>query len=398
MDNNIYNELSKIVKSNKSKPSCPYAYICGGCDLQELSYGDQLRYKQVKTELLLGQYGEVKPIIRMDNPNNYRNKVHATFSVANKRVISGLYQRSSHKVVNINNCMIQNEKANEIINTITKMLNKSRIEIFDEDKGTGLFRHVLIRTGYKTGEILVVFVVASDFFPSRNKFTKSLMKKHPEITTIVQNINDRDTSIVLGYDERTLRGKGYIEDELCGLTFRISPQSFYQVNPVQAEKLYEKAIEIADIKPDDIIFDAYSGIGTIGLIASKYAKEVIGVELNGQAVYDSIKNAQKNRINNVKFFKDDAGDFMLKAAENGETFDIVFLDPPREGSDEKFLSSLIKTKPKKIVYVSCNPETQSRDINYLNKRGYQVKIIQPVDMFPYTTHVETVALLSKIEK
>jgi 23S rRNA (uracil1939-C5)-methyltransferase len=387
------NKLNKFFNERKAKPECPYTYVCGGCDLQELSYKDQLEYKQIKTEQFLSKFGKVKPIIGMDNPIYYRNKVHATFSYDRGKVISGLYEKNSHNVININICMIQNDKANEIINTITDMVNKSRIEIFDEDKGTGLLRHVLIRTAHKTGEILVVLVVASDYFPSRNNFAKALMRKHPKITTIVQNINNRKTSMILGYDERVIKGKGFIIDELCGLTFRISPQSFYQVNSLQAEKLYNNAMEFAKLTGEEVVLDAYSGIGTIGLIASRNSKKVVGVESNSQAIYDSIKNSKANKIINAKFYKDDASEFLLKAASHGEKFDVVFLDPPREGSDQSFLSSLIKTNPKRVVYISCNPETQARDLEYLTSFNYKVEKIQPVDMFPYTSHVETVCLL-----
>jgi len=331
----------------------------------------------------------------MENPKHYRNKVHATFAYERGKIISGLYEKNTHNVININTCMIQDDRANRIIATLTDMVNKSRIKAFDEDQGTGLLRHVLIRTAHKTGEILVVLVVASDYFPSRNNFAKELMRKHPEITTIVQNINDRKTSMILGYDERVLKGKGYIIDELCGLTFRISPQSFYQVNSIQAEKIYEIALNFAELTGEELVLDAYSGIGTIGLIASKSARKVIGVESNTQAVYDSIKNAKANDIKNVKFYKDDASEFLLKAANHGENFDVVFLDPPREGSEESFLSSLVKTNPRRVVYISCNSETQARDLKYLTRFNYEVKLIQPVDMFPFTTHTETVVLLKR---
>src|SRR6056297_435106 len=388
-------ELKKFFNERKTKPKCPYTYVCGGCDLQELSYKDQLEYKQIKTEQILGKFGQVSNIIGMENPKHYRNKVHATFSYERGKIISGLYEKNTHNVININTCMIQDDRANRIIATLTDMVNKSRIKAFDEDQGTCLLRHVFIRTAHKTGEILVVLVVASDYFPSRNNFAKELMRKHPEITTIVQNINDRKTSMILGYDERVLKGKGYIIDELCGLTFRISPQSFYQVNSIQAEKIYEIALNFAELTGEELVLDAYSGIGTIGLIASKSARKVIGVESNTQAVYDSIKNAKANDIKNVKFYKDDASEFLLKAANHGENFDVVFLDPPREGSEESFLSSLVKTNPKRIVYISCNPETQARDLKYLTSFNYDVKLTQPVDMFPFTTHTETVVLLKR---
>jgi len=237
-------------------------------------------------------------------------------------------------------------------------------------------------------------VTAGPIFPAKNNFVKALRKEHPDITTIVHNINPYQTSLVLGERENVLYGMGKIEDELCGLTFRISPRSFYQINPVQTEVLYNTAMEYADMSGREKVIDAYCGIGTIGLVASKRAGEVIGVELNRDAVHDAISNAKRNGIKNVRFFCDDAGEFMLGMAQDGERADIVFMDPPRAGSDECFLSSLVTLAPKKIVYISCNPETQQRDLRFLTKRGYKVEKIQPVDMFPHTNHVETVVLLS----
>lgn len=240
---------------------------------------------------------------------------------------------------------------------------------------------------------MVVLVTSGPIFPAKNNFVKALRKEHPDITTIVHNINPYQTSLVLGERENVLYGTGKIEDELCGLTFRISPRSFYQINPVQTEVLYNTAMEYAGMTGSEKVIDAYCGTGTIGLVASKRAGEVIGVELNRDAVHDAIANAKRNGIKNVRFFCDDAGEFMLGMAQDGEKADIVFMDPPRAGSDECFLSSLVTLAPKKIVYISCNPETQQRDLRFLTKRGYKVEKIQPVDMFPHTNHVETVCLL-----
>ena len=242
---------------------------------------------------------------------------------------------------------------------------------------------------------MVVLVAASPVFPSKNNFVKALRKEHPRITTVVLNVNDRATSMVLGDRNIVLYGKGYIEDELCGCRFRISPNSFYQVNPVQTEVLYKKAISLAGLKGKEKVIDAYCGIGTIGLITASHCGEVIGIELNREAVKDAVGNAKRNGIKNARFYQGDAGEFLLNMAQNGERADVVFMDPPRAGSDEKFMASAVKMGPEKIVYISCNPETLKRDLQYLTGKGYRVKKICPVDMFPFTNHVEVICLLEK---
>ena len=339
---------------------------------------------------LLSKYGKVEPIIGMENPYYYRNKVHAVFDRDRKgNIVSGTYEAKTHRVVPVENCLIEDKKSQEIIRTIRGLLKSFKIKTYDEDTGYGLFRHVLIRRGFKSGEIMVVLVLGSPILPSSNNFVKALRKEHPEITTVVLNINDRKTSMILGEREKVLYGKGFIRDELCGCTFRISPKSFYQVNPVQTEILYQKAIEFAHLTGKESVIDAYCGIGTIGLIASGHAKEVVGVELNKDAVKDAILNAKENQIRNVRFFQGDAGEFMEAMAAEGNSMDVLFMDPPRAGSDEKFMASAVKMGPEKIVYISCNPETLARDLKYL------VKKIQPVEMFAFTEHVETVVLLSR---
>ena len=269
--------------------------------------------------------------------------------------------------------------------------------IYNEDSGYGLLRHVMVRTGFASGEIMVVLVCVSPVFPSKNNFVKALRKLHPEITTIVLNVNDRTDSMVLGKRDIVLFGRGYIEDELCGCTFRISPQSFYQVNPVQTKNLYEKAISLAGLTGNERVLDAYCGIGTIGLIASRDAREVISVELNPDAVRDAVTNAKRNQIKNVSFYQNDAGAFMVFMAEKGEKADVVFMDPPRAGSDEAFLSSVVTLSPKKVVYVSCNPETLARDLRYLTKHGYKAEEAWGYDMFAWSEHVESIVLLSKLK-
>ena len=373
---------------------CSVAKKCGGCRYQGVSYEEQLRKKQRYTEGLLKKFGKVEPIIGMEDPYYYRNKVHAAFGRDRKgNIISGIYEEKSHRIVSVDDCMIEDKKSQEIIRTIRGMLKSFKIKIYDEDTGYGLLRHVLVRRGFSTGEIMVVLVTVSPIFPSKNNFVKALRKEHPEITTVVLNVNDRQTSMVLGERNIVLYGPGFIKDRLMGLTFRISPSSFYQVNPVQTEVLYGKAMEFAGMTGKERVVDAYCGTGTIGIIASRNARDVIGVELNRDAIRDARMNARENKIRNVRFVPGDAGWFMEGMAAEGEKVDVVLMDPPRAGSDRKFLHSLLTLSPDKIVYVSCNPETLARDLAYLTKRDYQVKKIQPVDMFPVTDSIETVVLL-----
>lgn len=382
-------------KSSK-KRICAVSRKCGGCQLMNLTYPEQLKFKQAKVVKLLGGFHRVNAIIGMEHPFHYRNKVQAAFGrTRGGEIVSGVYQSSTHNIVKTDSCLIEDEKADEIIVTIRKMVKDFKLTVYDERKGYGFLRHVLVKRGFSTNEIMVVLVTGTTAFPSKNNFLKELLKKHPEITTIVQNINNKFTSMVLGEKETILYGNGYIEDVLCGLTFRISPKSFYQINPVQTEILYGKAIEFADLKGNERVIDAYCGIGTIGMVASKTAGEVIGCEVNPDAVRDAKINAKINGVENIKFVCADAGEFMLEMKEQGENCDVLFMDPPRAGSDKKFLSCAVALSPDKIVYISCNPETQQRDLYYLIKNGYKVNKIQPVDMFPFTSHIESVVLLKK---
>lgn len=375
---------------------CSVSKKCGSCQYQGVPYKEQLAAKQKRMKKLLGKFANVKPIIGMDDRFYYRNKVHAVFDRDKKgNIICGTYEAKTHKVVPIEECMIEDKISQEIIRTIRDMLKSFRIKTYDEDTGYGLLRHVLVRRGFSTDEIMVVLVIGSPIFPSKNNFVKALRKKYPQITTVVLNVNDKKTSMVLGERDIVIYGKGYIRDTLCGCTFRISPQSFYQVNPVQTEILYKTAIEYAGLGRKETVIDAYCGIGTIGLVAAKRAKNVIGVELNPDAVRDARINAKENKITNARFYQGDAGEFMENMAENGEHADVVFMDPPRTGSDKKFMSSVIKLNPSRIVYISCGPETLARDLEYLTKHGYDVRKIQPVDMFSFTDHCENICLLTK---
>ena len=381
----------------KTNPdACPLAKKCGGCQLQNMTYDRQLKWKQARCEILLKKFGKVSKIIGMENPYHYRNKVQAAFGrTKSGKIISGVYQSGSHRIVSVDTCMTEDEIADKIIVDIRNMIPKFKIWTYDEDKGTGFLRHVLVKRGFTSGEVMVVIVGASGYFPMKKKFTAALLEMHPEITTVVLNINPKDTNLVLGDKEEILYGNGYIEDTLCGCVFRISPKSFYQINPVQTEKLYNKAMEFAQLDAKTRVIDAYCGIGTIGLVAAKTAGEVIGVELNPDAVKDAISNCKRNGMKNAKFYCADAGEFMEALAAEGESADVVFMDPPRAGSSKKFIESLAKMAPKRVVYISCNPETLARDLQLLTKKGYTVKAIQPVDMFPHTNHIECVCSLER---
>lgn len=389
----------KRKKMPDSGKRCPVRKKCGGCSLLEMEYSEQLKRKEDFVRKTLK--GIVKPeaIIGMENPWHYRNKIHASF--ARKRdgsIVSGIYEEGTHRLVPVEDCLIQDERANRIVRDLCGLFESFKIKVYNEDTGYGLVRHVLIRTGHVSGEVMVVLVCVSPVFPSKRNFVNALRKLHPEVTTVVLNVNDRRTSMVLGKRDIVLYGKGYIEDQLCGCTFAVSPQSFYQVNPVQTEILYRKAIEFADLHGTEKVLDAYCGTGTIGLIAVEYAGEVTGVELNPEAVRNAVSNAKRNQRKNIRFVQGDAGEYMQKMAAQRETMDVVLMDPPRAGSDEAFLSSLVTLAPEKVVYISCNPVTLARDLKYLGKHGYRVNRAVPVDMFPWTAeeHVETVVLLSRI--
>ncbi len=378
---------------------CSVYKKCGGCQYQDISYKKQLEMKQEQVRKLLKPFCRVYPIVGMEDPYHYRNKVHAVFDRRpDGTIISGVYEEKTHRVVAVDDCLIEDEKADAIIRDIRGMLRSFKIKTYDEDTGYGLLRHVLVRCGFATGEIMVVLVLGSPILPSKNNFVKALRKLHPEITTIVINVNNKKTSMVLGEKETVIYGRGYIEDVLCGQTFRISPKSFYQVNPVQTEKLYAKAIELAELTGRERVIDAYCGIGTIGICAADRAREVIGVELNRDAVRDAVRNAKRNEKKSVSFYTADAGKIMLQMAEQGERADVVFMDPPRSGSDEIFMASVVRLRPKRIVYISCNPETQAGDLKYFTSNGYRAEGAYPFDCFPFTGHIETCVLLTKARR
>ena len=390
-----------ICKSNsRIQPKCGVCTACGGCQLQQLSYDAQLEYKTKKVKDAFRRQKikniEVLPCISAEKPYEYRNKIQVPIGRdPHGHIVSGFYRSGSHKIIPIDKCWIEDPRAGKIIFELKKLMKEFRYAPYDEDTRSGLVRHVLIRTSAHYGEVMVTLVTNKDEFKGKNNFVKEWIKRCPNIKSLIQNINTRDTNVILGEKERTLFGPPFIKDSILGVDFLISSKSFFQVNPEQVEKLYRKAIDFADLHQDENIFDAYCGIGTISLCASKYVKKVTGVEIVKEAIVDARKNAKLNDINNAEFLLGDAGEVLEKLVNEGEKYSTVFLDPPRKGLDQKFIDTLLRLNPRKVVYVSCDPETLARDIKLLSEK-YDIKVIQPVDMFPMTFHVETVvSLISK---
>ena len=382
-------------KTGARRAPCPNRKKCGGCQLTNMSYEEQLAFKQSRVQRLVGRFCPVRPIVGMDEPYCYRNKVQAAFGLdRGRRIVSGVYQSSTHRIVPVDDCQLEDDTADRIIVTIREMLPRYKLTAFDERTGRGFLRHVLVKRAFATGQVMVVLVSGTKIFPPQRAFTAELVRRYPEITTVIHNVNDKFTSLVLGKQEKVLYGKGYIEDVLCGCRFRISAHSFYQINPVQTEILYKTAVEYAGLTGTERVLDAYCGIGTIGMVASRAAGEVAGVELNRDAVRDAIANARLNGIRNCWFTCADAGEFMESLAAEGKKADVVFLDPPRAGSTERFIASLVKMAPRRAVYISCNPVTLARDLAWFRQYGYRAEIAQPVDMFPHTEHIETVVSLT----
>lgn len=389
-------DLGKKTETNY-KSRCAISNKCGGCRFIDMEYEKHLAKKQNHLQELLKPYGHVEKIIGMEHADHYRCKVNAAFQRRKDgSIVAGVYEGGTHNVLPSKDCLIENASAQKIIEDIGMMVRSFKIPIYDEDRRSGILRHVMVRVGLFSKQIMVVLVTAGPMFPSKNNFVKVLLSMHPEITTVVQNINERQTSMVLGNCNRVMYGKGYIEDVLCNKRFRISPTSFYQVNPAQTEILYQTAVSFAGLTGKECVIDVYCGTGTIGIVASNKAKEVVGVETNREATADAAINAKANGVKNIRFVNKDAGAFMIQMANNKQTCDVVFMDPPRSGSSPEFLKALSILKPKKIVYIACGQESLARDLKILTARGeYKVERMVGVDMFPWTEHVETVCLLSK---
>ena len=384
-------------QQSENKKTCAAVGKCGGCTYLHESYEKQLKVKEAYVRKCLTGLCEVRAIRGMEDPYHYRNKVHAVFARAGGKIVTGSYQEGTHRVVPVQDCLLEDVISQKIIRDVAALAQSFKLTVYFEDQRRGLLRHILVRRGFTSGQILVVLVTSGPVFPSRKNFTQALLKLHPEITSLVMNINDRDTSFIVGERNIPLFGKGYIEDELLGKRFRISPSSFYQVNPIQTEKLYRKAAELAACGKGETVIDAYCGIGTIGLCAGSAADRVIGVELNPNAAADARVNAKLNNAGNVRFVCADATEWMAQAAAAGESADVVFLDPPRSGSTPAFIKAVSLLKPGRIVYISCCPDTLARDLKLFRKAGYEGKEAWPFDMFPWTKaeHVETVIRLDR---
>lgn len=374
---------------------------CGGCPMLGLDYAEQLKQKEAAVRKLVGKYGPVAPIRGAENPCHYRNKVISTFAAGpGGKLVSGIYAAGTHKVLPVESCLLQDEVLDTVMQAVRAAASTCRYQPYNEDKGTGLLRHCLLRRGVVSGQVMVVVVTAQPVLPGAKNFVRALLveaeKRHVPVTTVVQNYNPRRTSVVLGEEEKVLYGKGFILDTLCGKTYALSPRSFYQINHDQTEVLYGLAVEAARLTGKEVVLDAYCGIGTIGLTASGRAKQVVGVELNRDAVRDAIGNARHNDVKNARFFAADATQWITEAAAAGQRADVIFMDPPREGSTPQFIESVARMAPKRVVYVSCNPETMARDLALLTAKGYRAEGFTPVDLFPQTAHCETVCLLSKL--
>jgi 23S rRNA (uracil1939-C5)-methyltransferase len=388
---------------------CPIDGQCGGCQLLIVPYAKQLRDKQLCMENLFADLIDetcvVRKIIGMADPTHYRNKVISPFvGVYDKRarrhrILCGMYARGTHRVIDSSECLIENRIAKRIILTVRDLMPRFGVTPYDEDADTGFLRHAQVRVGHATGEVMVTLVTRDEQFPASRAFVKALVKAHPCITTVVQNVNTRQTNVIMGDKERTLYGPGFILDELCGLKFRISSKSFYQVNVVQTEELYRRAVQMAALTGTETLMDAYCGTGTIGLVAARGvdgapgAARVIGVEERPDAVADARNNARHNGVEAAEFVAADAGEYMRDLAAQGASLDVLMMDPPRAGSTPDFLKAACTLAPKRIVYISCNPDTQARDVRYLIEHGYRVIEMQSVDMFPHTPHVENIVAL-----
>lgn len=368
-----------------------HAYkVCGGCQYMGTAYKETLFEKRKYVQSLFPDQ-EVDMVIGMEDPYHYRNKVYATFGYdRNEKLIAGMYEEYSHEIVTVPDCMIQNDTANKIIASLTATAARMHIEPYDEDTNEGALRHAYVRVSHETGKALLVIVIGAKQLPGSKELIHELVQNNPEICSIVLNWNDKKTSLVLGERDKIVYGNGYVEDTIGGISFRISAKSFYQVNPVQTEKLYAEAIELAHLDKNTTVLDACCGIGTISLFAAKKAKEVVGVEINPSSIKDAEHNAEKNGIKNAFFFCDDARTFLERLMD---TPDVVLLDPPRSGMGYHFMNELSKMGPKRIVYISCNPSTQAEDLSYL--KNYEIQKIVPVDIFPWTKHTENIVVAAR---
>ncbi|MBF8983341.1 23S rRNA (uracil(1939)-C(5))-methyltransferase RlmD [Lutibacter sp. B2] len=397
--------MGKIVKlvtpsKNRIEPVCSITRVCGGCQTQNMEYSAQLELKTRIVKDDIERIGKLENVmihdtVGMDNPYNYRNKAQFPVGCIDGKTLIGFYKKKTHTIVDADLCNIQHPINEKIIKVMRQFINENSISVYDEKSGKGLIRHILTKVAFATDQIMVVIITNGKEILYKNKMVNMLKENIPGITSIVQNMNTKKGNRILGVENKTLYGQDFIVDTIGDLQFKISPLSFFQVNPVQTKVLYEKALEYAGLTGDEIVYDIYCGIGTISLFLAQKAKKVYGIEIVDAAIEDAKENAKINDIDNAEFFSGAAEEVVPKLYEKGIKADVVVVDPPRKGCDEVVLDTIVKMNPKRVVYVSCNPATLARDLKYLDERGYKAEEVQPVDMFPHTMHVECVVLMTK---
>lgn len=395
-------KLLKIVKESENRidPSCIYYEQCGGCQLMHMDYKKQLEYKksrvvnELKRADVIIDNAMVHDTLGMEDPYRYRNKTAFSVTKKNNEICIGPYEQGTYNTVDVRSCLIQSNEGDLVLQTFKNLMIKYKIDAYEKKSGKGTIRNIVVRNNRKN-ELMVIIVATSESFTNRDAFIKELALKNNNIKTIVLNVNNKNTNLVMGRKNITLYGEGTINDTIGDLNFTISPETFFQINPIQTEKLYQKAIDYANIHNNEICFDIYCGIGTISLMAAKYAKKVYGVEIVEQSIINARENAVKNNIQNAEFYAGKAEEIVPKLYKQSVKADVVIVDPPRKGCENEVLDTIINMSPQKVVYVSCNPSTLARDIKFLEVGGYTLRNVQPVDMFPWSVHVETVCLMSK---
>ncbi|MBC2397496.1 23S rRNA (uracil(1939)-C(5))-methyltransferase RlmD [Clostridium tetanomorphum] len=387
---------------NRVQPICPIYNRCGGCQIQHISYEGQLEFKRQKVKDVLSRIGKidvnVESVIGMKNPYRYRNKVQLPVGKDEDNVKIGFYAQRSHQIIDINNCFIQDEIADKVIALTKEWMQKYNIEAYNEEKHKGIVKHIMIRKAFKTNQIMIVIIARNNELPYKKEFINIMVENIEGLVSVIQNVNSKKTNVIMGDKNITLWGKDTIVDYIGNFKFNISPLSFFQVNPIQTEILYNKALEYADLNGNEIVFDAYCGTGTISLFLSQKAKKVYGVEIIKEAIDNAKINAKENNVNNAEFIVGKSEEIIPKLIHKGIKADVVVVDPPRKGCEKSLLEEIANMKPKRIVYVSCDPSTLARDLAILKDLGYNTEKVQPVDMFSQTSHVECVVLMSRVEK
>lgn len=397
-----FGKLTDILEPSeyRTEPVCPIYKKCGGCQLQHMNYEEQLRFKKNRVKDCVERIGKIQHVVihdtlGMEKPFRYRNKVQLPVGGENGSPIIGFYAARSHNIIDLQQCGIQHQVGDSIVDIARVWMKKYNIVGYDEESGTGSIRHIMVRKGFKSGEVMVVIVTNTKDFPYKQQLIEEIIYNIPDVKSIIQNINSKKTNVVLGQENITLWGADTITDYIGEFKFYISPLSFFQVNPVQTEVLYNKALEYAGLNGNEVVFDAYCGTGTISLFLSKKAKKVYGVEIIPEAIENAKKNAELNGISNAEFFVGKAEEVIPDLIAKGVKADVVVVDPPRKGCESSLLHAMGKMSPSKIVYVSCDPSTLARDLAILENLGYKTMEVQPVDMFPQTAHCEVVCLLTK---